>query len=759
MLATTLIFLAGLALLILAGIAVSALLDPQGRWLTPAAPAVGAASIVALAFPLGFLLTGRVVALLLCAVLVGLFAIGLWRRLRPRDSGPLGRELRAALSASPGEWLALVLGAAVGLLMLTPVFAIGFPTTIAVGIADGWARSVLAEWLLDHPLIDSAQHAAIERPIGTYSALPHELGAGFEYLVATVSTLVGRHTYETALPVAALAAPVALGGWAALHAAITERRLAAWQAAVLAIATVSPLFVLPLTENYLTQLFSLALWPFAMTSTYRFLQRPAVGRAVLAAASLGAVAGVYPQLAPWLGPPAVLLVVLAARDVPSRLAHRTPPRLRRPAAALAALALLGLAVVVVTPIELVRAYEGVVLFSGRLSSNASFPLFQAEQDLAIVIGGATQFSLPPFGGTSTWQLAPGVALLLGAAAVGVASLATMRPHERRPLLILAAGAGGMTVLTYAKYKFGDDYGYGAYKALISGGTLLTGLLIVALASSTARLRGGRLVAAGICLAVWVPVSAVALQRQRDGAQGFREADRGLIDALQRLPAKDVVLVEGLAEDDFSFRLRLTTGYAAVALDRPFDGLGSTFSYFTGGGAQPWRPSRPWRYVVVSDAASAFPAHRATIWHEAPFRIQTAPAVDVTPYALAPSPSIGTGPQGGRFWVRSPPGETPAADHIAGRVELIVSNRNPGTARARLRLDLLAQGRARPVTIAAEGGPAKRVELSRKRPRRVTYDVIVQGRSVRRVTLDPGAPVVGADGSLTPLIALTRIDVR
>jgi hypothetical protein len=759
MLATLMIYLSGLGLCLVAGVAITALARPQGRWLSPSAPAAGAAVIIVLAYAFGFLLPGSTAAILVCVAIVILLALGVWRRLARTERGPLREELRGALALTAGEWLVLVLGAAAGMLLLTPVFSLGFPTTIASGIADGWARSVLSEWLIDNPLIDSSRPAAIDRPIGTYSALPHELGAGYEYLIALVSTLTGRRTYQVALPVAALAAPIALSGWAELQAVITQRRTRAWQALVLATAVASPVFVLPFVENYLTQLVSISLWPFAMAATAAFLLAPAIGSAAMGAIALGAVAGVYPPLAPWFGPPALLLVLVGARRVPAAIAPRVPPRLRRVAPALVAMAGLGLALLVVAPVELARGYESVVVFSGLLVSNLSFPLFQSQQDLAIVLGGASQFSFVPFGaGMTNWQLVPVLTMLLGAAAVGGVSVLTMARQERRLVLALGAGVGAITLATYLKYKFGNEYGYGAYKALISGGALLAGLLMLALSSPSARWRAGRLAAAGICLAVWIPVTAQMLQRQRDGAQGFRESDNALIAALEALPVKDVVLVEGAAENNVSFALRMTTGYVAAAFERrTFDGLGSTFSYYTGGGAQPWRPARPWRHVVVSDAPSAFPAHRRTVWDRPPYRIQDAPLLDVTPYAIAPSPPLGTGPRGGRYWITPPPG-SPPSDYIAGRVELIVANRGAQQVVARLKLRLSAMRRGRTVVVASDANREQRLHLPAKAGRNVNYGVTVPAGGTARVTLDPGKPVVGGDGSLTPLVALTRVGV-
>jgi hypothetical protein len=339
------------------------------------------------------------------------------------------------------------------------------------------------------------------------------------------------------------------------------------------------------------------------------------------------------------------------------------------------------------------------------------------------------------------------------------SVATMARAERSVVLALGAGVGAVTLATYLKYKFGDDYGYGAYKALISGGALLAGLLMIALSSPSARCHAARLAAVGVCLAVWVPVTAQMLQRQRDGNQGFRESDNALIAALEALRPRDVVLVEGAAENQASFQLRMTASYVAAAFERRrFDGLGSTFSYFTGGGAQPWRPARPWDELVVSDAPSAFPAHRRTVWERPPYRIQSAGRLDVTPYAIAPSPAIGNGSQASRYWMTPPPG-SPPSDYIAGHVELIVANRGGQQVAARLELRLWALKGRRTIVIASDGNPTQTLHLPRKAKRDVTYRVMVPARATARVTLDPGKPVIGGDGRLTPLVALTRVDVH
>ena len=118
----------------------------------------------------------------------------------------------------------------------------------------------------------------------------------------------------------------------------------------------------------------------------------------------------------------------------------------------------------------------------------------------------------------------------------------------------------------------------------------------------------------------------------------------------------------------------------------------------------WRPRRPWDWVVVSDAPSAFPEHRTTVWHHAPYRLQEAPPVDVTPYALSPIPPISGGTDTGRYWITPPPG-VPPGDQIAGPVELIVSNRNPESVQATLTLRLRGLERAR---LGSRSAPARDV---------------------------------------------------
>jgi hypothetical protein len=758
MLAISFIYFSVLALFVVTGVAVSALLDPRGRWLTPAAPALGAASIVIAAYLVGYLFDGSAALVAILVLVVAMLAFGLRRRLAGGDGGRAGRELRAALRLSRGEASVLALGAGVGLVLLLPVYSLGFPTTLSPDIADGWVRTVLAEWLMDHPLADSAFHVASDRPVGSYSGHPPTLGAGLEYLIGISAHLLGRETYETAGPLTAAGAPVALAGWSYLHAQLTERAPALWQSLVLAAATLSPPFVLPFVENYLTQSFSLALWPFAIAAVYAFVLRRTVGTAVAAGIGCGALAGVYPPMLPWLGPPAVLLVLALATRPPRRAERLSRPWMRRAVAPVAALAALGAAVVVVAPIEVYRAYDSVIAYSERLSSNEVFPLLTPAQDLAVLLGGISQFDISPYGQqASDAHVAAVLVLLVGAVAAGLVALWRMPAGPRRAVVALGIGLVGVTLASYYRYKHGNGYGYGTFKTLVSGGALLAGVLAIVLAAERERGRAGSLLAAGVALAVWAPVSAGLLQEQHDGNEGFRDGDRQLIRAIERLPATNRVLVEGAADTETSFHMRMSAGYAASVLDRPIDGIGTTATYFTGGGSPNWRPSRPWRYVVARAAPSPFSERRRTLRQAGPFLIQDAPAVDVTPYAVSAG-TTGPGSQGHRFWSASPVTAEAPADYIGGPVELVVSNRTALARRARLGLDLQALGRTRMLRIASRSDDERRERLREGQTRRVAYALDVPARSTAVIELDPGPPAINADGTIAPIVSLTRVEV-
>jgi hypothetical protein len=134
-------------------------------------------------------------------------------------------------------------------------------------------------------------------------------------------------------------------------------------------------------------------------------------------------------------------------------------------------------------------------------------------------------------------------------------------------------------------------------------------------------------------------------------------------------------------------------------------------------------------------------------------VQAAPAVDVTPYALSPPLSLHAASRS-TYWMTPPNGAQ--ADYIAGPVELIVGNRNPQPVTATLNLSLASVRRRGTVELGGDGAP-RRVRLTRA-PTPVRHRVPVPARGTARMTLDPGAPVVRDDGTLTPLVVLTRVGI-
>ena len=110
MLATLSIFLAAIAVCLLAGIAVCGLADPGGRWLGPSTIPLGLCSLIGVLYFTGAALSaedGVPVVLTIVAVALG---AAVWRRRRLAADGPLG--LGAALR--PTRRGAIALGNVIG---------------------------------------------------------------------------------------------------------------------------------------------------------------------------------------------------------------------------------------------------------------------------------------------------------------------------------------------------------------------------------------------------------------------------------------------------------------------------------------------------------------------------------------------------------------------------------------------------------------------------------------------------------------------
>ena len=260
---------------------------------------------------------------------------------------------------------------------------------------------------------------------------------------------------------------------------------------------------------------------------------------------------------------------------------------------------------------LVRAYESVVLFSGLLSleprrSRSS----RASRTSPIVLGGASQFTLMQGGSRRLRRRSPCSCCCSPPRPPAIAAVWTMargraarrccdaRRRRRRD------HAGRST----AKYKFGDDYGYGTYKALLSGGALLgraadgrAGQPVGALAAAAAR-RGRRLRRG---LGAGDRGRAPAPARREPGLpRGRQRADP----ELEQLPQDRSCSSRARRRTPLSFQLRMTTGYVAAAstTSRSTD---SARRSRTSPAAAPRCGARGGRGATwwSSDAPSAFPA--------------------------------------------------------------------------------------------------------------------------------------------------------
>jgi hypothetical protein len=727
MAATVLIYATALLVFAIAGAAVLLLLRRDDARLGSGALPLGACVLaLALHWP-GYVVAGRIAAVIVLLAAVAALAVAVVRMRRQRVRQPV-RRIDLVIAGT---------GALAGVVLLFPLFSLGFPTTIAVGIADGFARSVLTEWLMENPLSDSRLAVGTDLPAGSYSALPPELGAGFEYLAGMIATLLRRDAHEVVQVLAATSVPLALCGWVRLLEELTGRRPRLWQVLLLVPVTLAPVAVLAYADDYLTQAFSVGLWPFVAAATVAFFREPSVRSAVVAALGLGAIAAIYPPLLPW-----TVTLVLAVALV---------TRAARP------LVLLGVTVLVLAPLPLLRGWEAVTSVADA-RSNPAFPLLRIREAVDIWLGGLTQFHLPLEQTTTTGELLLTVGMLLFAVVVALVVLARW-PAARWTLIALAATVALVSGGLYLKYKFGDEYGYGGYKALLYGGPMFLGLVFVALAEPSRRLLLARGLAAGACVAIWFPVTLNMLNRQQNGGQGFREADHELGKAIEDLPDEAAILVEGAVESQTSFQMRLDTMYFAMAEERPILGVGSTYSYGSGGGAPEWRPTRPWTHVVASGPASTFEQDRPLLWESGPYRLMRAPALDATPYAVARPGAEALEPALRRFWLPPAPDSLEPVDYIAGPVEIVVANRGPRPVDARLRMTLVSStGTRRTLRLSAPGADEDRWPVDARRPTEATSDVPVAAGATTVVAIDPGPSEVAPTAPLEPLVAVTEIEV-
>jgi hypothetical protein len=736
--ATLLIYVTALAVFAIAGAAVLLLLRRDDPRLGSGALPLGACVLAVAAHWPGYVVAGRIAVAVVLVAAVAAFAVAVVRIRRQRIRSPLERV----------DLVIAGIGALAGVVLLFPLFSLGFPSTIAVSIADGFARAVLTEWLMENPLSDSRLAIGSDRPAGTYSALPPELGAGFEYLAGMVGLLVRRDGAQVVQVLAATSVPMALCGWVRLLEELSGRRPQLWQILLLVPVTLAPVAVLAYADDYLTQMFSVGLWPFVAAATVAFFRAPSLRSAIVAALGLTASAAIYPPLLPW-----VVTLVLAAALLTLVVTGQAEPLIRRLAGLAKSLALLGLTVLVIAPLPLLRGWDAATNVADA-RSNPAFPILRIREAIDVWLAGITQFQLPIEQTTTTGRLLLTLALLLFAVVVAVVVAATWRA-ARWTLLVLGSTVTLVSGALYLKYKFGDDYGYGGYKALLYGGPLFLGLVFVALAEPSRRLLLARGLAVGACVAIWFPLTLDLLHRQQNGGQGFRGPDHALGEAIDDVPDDASILVEGAVETPTSFQMRLDTSYFAMAQERTMQGVGTTYSYGTGGGSADWRPTRPWTHVVAGGPSSTFEANRQLIWEHEPYRLMRAPAVDATPYAVAPPGSETLEPALRRYWLPRAADNPEPVDYIAGPVEIVVANRNarPVTARLRMRLSS-STDRALTLRLRAPGAPDSEVRARPGRFTDVTYEVPVEAGSTTVVAVDPGP----AAAPPAALVAVSKMEV-
>ena len=308
MAATLAILVVGVLLALLVGVAVRSALDVGGRWLAFEAIPLGVATSIGVLYGLAYVLpmTSAAVVLVAAAAAVLVAASVIRARRRARTGDALRSALSEALAPDRADGAVIATGGAAALLALLPVFRIGFPTTLGFGNNDSWAYAGIVSWLRDNAW---RSHAPIGSSDLFGSLLTNQLrdgfGFGFELYSSATASLTGRQGHEVVDAVAAVGFVVAAAGWAHLHRALSPDSRAS-RLAVAALGALSPLLLLPFSDNYTPQFFGLCLWPGAVAGVVVFLRAPGIRTLVPAALVAGGVIAVYPGVSPWLAVSAVL---------------------------------------------------------------------------------------------------------------------------------------------------------------------------------------------------------------------------------------------------------------------------------------------------------------------------------------------------------------------------------------------------------------------------------------------------------------------
>ena len=720
------IYLLGILLCLLAGVAVCGLTEPDGRWLGAPTLPVGMCTLIALLYYLGAALRGTQAApVAVVIVLVGA-AVAVWRLRRRSAGAPLLGELRRALHVSRGAAIALGGAVLAGALLLVPTMKQGFPTTIGVSNNDGWGYASLVEWLKAHPgprtVTPDISHPLTLVPWSTFS---NHFGFGFEHFATLLASLLGRDGFEVVNAAAGVAIAAAVGGWVMLADDINPR-LGGLETGLMVLAVATPVLALPFAENYTTQFVSLCLWPVALSAFVRFSRRPAVGRLIVAAIAVGGVVGVYPAVVPWLVLPLLAAAVLSPAQpgwTETRLTAVAGLGLReRAGRAAGLLAALVAGVFVIVPIAIVRGTQNLLFLDSAIAGGLA-AFFSAGAYVAYAVGALSSsslFSLAPL----AWSTIATLVLMLVVYLVAVVPWRRPRGAE----LLLAAVAAGVLLTTGAvllKYRVLDSLPYQTYKGLTSGAAIFAGLVVVGLVTRTApRTRTFRLLAVGCVIAVWLPVTSSVLQASADGGTGFRAADVQMGRELGSLPSGSVVLVEGAAPDPRSFQLRMMAAYFGTRrAGLTTIGLGSTASYLTPGGGVDWRPNRPWTDVLTT-GPQPIATRRRPVWANAVYALAAAPPLDLTTFGTAWYP---------------PETDGTVFAWTSGPSQLVLSNRSPRPRAVRLEFSALSYASPRTLEVTVSGRTTRR-RLAANVLTPVSVALTLGGDSTTPVVLDasPGA---------------------
>lgn len=722
MLPVVAILAVALALAYATGLAVAMALEPGWRIVRIDVLPLGLATLLAVFYPLGRVvdMTTATAIVVACVVLALSWQITIrWRA----EGAPRARGM-----VSRGWITTACAGLVVAIVLLVPVLVIGFPTTLAIGIADVWGYATLIDWFADHTagepsvqttLADLPQAIAAQRQWDTGFA------TGFERFGASVGVLTGREGYQIVAPAMATFAAAGVAGWAAIARAVTRRPVGVAVGLMAGVAALSPLAVVDYAEAYGLQFVSLALFPFAAAAFIELLEAPSARTGVVAVLGVVGIASLYATTLVWLVPAMALLLVW-------RLARDGRPDVRRSLRLVVVpVAIVSVAAVAVSVLQIQAAVTNLD-FVSTAPGNPGFPTMEP------LLAATFSFGSKAFYGTTpdvTWSEMAGGALVAIAVLVALGRASRWVRSPRGALIVLTLAVVAVTAAAAVYNMSVDHYGYGTYKTLLNGGAIVAGAAAIA----TAIGGGGRwgracLASAGVMAAVWIPVSLGILEAQYRGFAGFRAEDIAMGRTVAALPEGDTLLVEGNPVHPEAGWAQMMGAYMIPAFnDRPTEGLGTSSSYVSGGGEIAFRPDRPWN-EVLRYSESPVVSSREQLWVGGPYTLERSAVLDLTPWGPA--------------WhgTESEEGDVPAA-WTSGPVDVVLSNRGERGRRAVLAMEVLSAGIDREVTASPPDGEGRTVTAGTAAWTGLRLPVVLPPRSTVPVSIVPSpadAVMVGSD---------------